>query len=221
MRAHSEHRWLFPTVGRLFFVLILVSACATQAHALFPHHENAHKEIEGLELDWRQAQLSNNISEVDRLLADDYLGISANGTLETKADELTRRRSGTLHITQLDLSDIKVRIYGDTAVVTSKADLVGKNGDRDISGRFRYTRVYSNRMGQWRIVSFEASRISPQPRIGRPALRQLPETQSPDGWPNKTSCSLRIRVRSERWKPGCILNSAVPAGLILSQSTQD
>ena len=97
---------------------------------------------------------------VERLLADDYLGISANGTLETKADELTRRRSGSLHITQLDLSDIKVRIYGDTAVVTSKADLVGKNGDRDISGRFRYTRVYSNRDGQWRIVSFEASRIS-------------------------------------------------------------
>jgi ketosteroid isomerase-like protein len=161
MRAQSEHRWLVPTVGRLFFVLILLSACATQARAFFPHHENAHKEIEGLEMDWRQAQLSNNLSEVDRLLADDYLGISANGTLETKADELTRRRSGSLHITQLDLSDIKVRIYGDTAVVTSKADLVGKNGDRDISGRFRYTRVYSNRMGQWRIVSFEASRISP------------------------------------------------------------
>jgi ketosteroid isomerase-like protein len=160
MRAHSEHRWLSPTVGRLFFVLLLLSAGATQAHALFPHHENAHKEIEGLELDWRQAQLSNNVSEVDRLLADDYLGINANGTLETKADELTRRRTGSLHITQLDLSDIKVRIYGDTAVVTSKADLVGKNGDRDISGRFRYTRVYSNRMGQWRIVSFEASRIS-------------------------------------------------------------
>src|SRR5580658_2062674 len=36
MRAHTEHRWLFPTVGRLFFVLILLSACATQAHALFP-----------------------------------------------------------------------------------------------------------------------------------------------------------------------------------------
>ena len=161
MRAHFEHRWLIPTVGRLVFVLIVLSGSTSQAHALFPHHENAHKEIEGLELDWRQAQLSNNVSEVDRLLADDYLGISANGTLETKADELTRRKSGSLHITQLDLSDIKVRIYGDTAVVTSKADLVGKNGDRDISGRFRYTRVYSNRDGQWRIVSFEASRISP------------------------------------------------------------
>jgi ketosteroid isomerase-like protein len=160
MRAHSEHRWLLPTVGRLFLVLIFLCASTCQARAVFPHHDSAHKEIEALEMDWRKAQLTNNVAAVDRLLADDYLGISANGTLETKADELTRRRTGSLHITQLDLSDIKVRIYGDTAVVTSKADLVGKNGDRDISGRYRYTRVYSNRDGQWRIVSFEASRVS-------------------------------------------------------------
>jgi len=160
MRAHSEHRCLLSTVGRLYLLAFLLVVPASQAHAVFPHHDNAHKEIEGLELDWRAAQLSNNVTEVDRLLADDYLGISANGTLETKADEMTRRRSGTLRITQLDLSDIKVRIYGDTAVVTSKAELVGKNGDRDISGRYRYTRVYSNREGQWRIVSFEASKIS-------------------------------------------------------------
>ena len=160
MRAHSEHRWLFPTVGRLSLLFLLICGVTSRAHAGFPHHDSAHKEIEGLESDWRQAQLTNNLSLVDRLLADDYLGISANGTLETKADELSRRRNGALKITQLELSDIKVRIYGDTAVVTSKADLVGKNGDRDISGRYRYTRVYSNRDGQWRIVSFEASKIS-------------------------------------------------------------
>jgi ketosteroid isomerase-like protein len=163
MRAHSEYRLLVPAVGRLFLAFILLSGFTPQAHAVFPHHDGTHKEIEGLELDWRQAQLTNDISVVDRLLADDYLGISANGTLETKADELAKRRSGSLHITQFDLSDIKVRIYGDTAVVTSKAELVGKSGDRDISGRYRYTRVYSNRAGQWRIVSFEASRISGEP----------------------------------------------------------
>jgi ketosteroid isomerase-like protein len=163
MPAHSEYRWLVPAVGRLFLAFILVSGFTPRAYAAFPHHDGNHKEIEGLELDWRHAQLTNDISTVDRLLADDYLGISANGTLETKADELAKRRSGSLHITVLDLSDIKVRIYGDTAVVTSKAELVGKNADRDISGRYRYTRVYSNRAGQWRIVSFEASRISGEP----------------------------------------------------------
>ena len=160
MRAPSEHRHPLLAAGRLFFLLFWFALPAAHGFAVFPHHDNAHKEIENLELDWRAAQLSNNVTEVDRLLADDYLGIGANGTLDTKADELARRRDGSLQLRQLELSDIKVRIYGDTAVVTSKADLVGKSSGRDISGRYRYTRVYSNKDGQWKIVSFEASRVS-------------------------------------------------------------
>jgi len=161
MGAHSEHRWLFTTVGRLSLVLILACGFTGQAHAGFPHRDNAHKEIEGLELDWRQAQITNNISVVERLLADDYLGISANGTLETKADALAQRRSGTVRISSIDPDNVKVRVYGETAVVTSRVDVVGHDGDRDISGRYHYTRVYNHRSGEWKIVSFEASRIPP------------------------------------------------------------
>ena len=79
MRARLEHRWLIPTVGRLSLVLMFAFAPSGHAWAVFPHHENAHKEIEGLEADWRQAQLTNNVSVVERLLADDYLFISSNG----------------------------------------------------------------------------------------------------------------------------------------------
>jgi ketosteroid isomerase-like protein len=127
-----------------------------------PHHPNheLHKEIEALEMQWREAQLSNDVAVMDRLLADDYVGISASGIIETKPEALALRRAGTLHITALDLNDLKVRIYGDTAVVTSRADLEGTNGASNISGKYRYTRVYNRRFGQWKIVSFEASRIN-------------------------------------------------------------
>ena len=111
-------------------------------------------------MEWREALLNNNLPAIDRLLADDYLGIGANGTLETKADVLAMHRSGDLKFAQLNLSDLKIRVYGDTAVVTSKADVTGTRDGRDISGRYRYTRVYSNRGGQWKIVSFEASRVA-------------------------------------------------------------
>lgn len=146
----------------LFFLCILGGGIASQpAYAALPHHPNheLHKEIEALEMQWRQAQLNNDVSVMDRLLADDYIGISSSGTIETKTEALALRRAGTLHITTLDLNDVKVRIYGDTAVVTSRADLQGTNGSRDISGEYRYTRVYNRRLGQWKIVSFEASRI--------------------------------------------------------------
>lgn len=117
------------------------------------------KQIEALEMQWRDAVVSNNVKQMDHLLADDYLGISANGTVETKAEALAQRRAGTVRIQSLTLSDIKVRVYGKTAVVTSRAELTGVNGESNISGNYRYTRVYNKRFGQWKIISFEASRM--------------------------------------------------------------
>ena len=144
----------------LLFVLAL---CVVMAHPAFglPKRDShaIHKQIEALEEQWRQAIISNNVTEMDHLLADDYIGISANGTVETKAQALAQRRAGTVQIKSLDLNDLKVRVYGDTAVVTSRAALEGTNGQSDISGNYRYTRVYNKRLGQWKIVSFEASRM--------------------------------------------------------------
>ncbi len=144
-------------------VLLIVAICLVLAHPAFamPHRDNhaIHKEIEALEQQWRQAVIQNDVTQMDHLLADDYMGISANGTVETKPQVLALRKAGTVRIKTLELNDLKVRIYGDTAVVTSKADLEGTNGQSDISGNYRYTRVYNKRYGQWKIVSFEASRI--------------------------------------------------------------
>lgn len=150
---------------RLLFLLMLCACAYAPVHAkIFPlphHDDHLHKQIEGLESEWRQALIQNNVAAFDRLLADDYLGITPNGMLETKADALAVQRSGSVKISQLDPSQMKVRVYGDTAVVTSRASVTGTNGDRDISGEYRYTRVYNRRAGEWKIVSFEANRISP------------------------------------------------------------
>ena len=70
------------------------------------------------------------------------------------------RESGALQLTVLEILDRKVRVYGATAVVTSMAELTGSKSDEEMTGRYRYTRVYvRNPQGQWKIVSFEASRI--------------------------------------------------------------
>lgn len=144
---------------RTLLVAVLCLVIAAPAFAL-PHRDSkAHKQIEKLEMQWRDAVVHNDVRVMDHLLADDYLGISANGTVETKAEELAQSRAGTLRIQNLDLSDIKVRVYGNTAVVTSRAELTGMNGQSNISGNYRYTRVYNKRFGQWKIISFEASRI--------------------------------------------------------------
>lgn len=139
---------------------LIVLACCCPSWAL-PHREKSeiHKEIEALEEQWRLATVTNNIGEMNRLLADDYVGITSNGTVENKQQAVAQRSAGTVRITRLEITDMHVRVFGDTAVVTSQAQLEGTNGTSDISGQYRYTRVYTRRLGQWKIVSFEASRM--------------------------------------------------------------
>ncbi|MGB7136578.1 MAG: nuclear transport factor 2 family protein [Acidobacteriaceae bacterium] len=159
MRRHSASALRPSPIPLMLATMFLLAAC----HAVWavPRREKGeiHKEIEALEQQWQQAIVTNNVAEMNRLLADDYIGISSNGTVENKDQALAQRRAGTVRITNLDLNDTHVRVYGDTAVVTSVAQVQGSNGDTDISGKYRYTRVYTRRRGEWKIVSFEASRM--------------------------------------------------------------
>lgn len=149
------------SVAALIFVLAL-SAAARRPPQGMPRsqrHEVRH-EIDQLEDTWRDAIIHRNISAMDSLLADDYIAITPNGTLQSKDQAIANLRNGTLRLTAIGFSDRKVRFYGQTALVTSRAEITGTNADVDFSGSYRYTRVYvRDEQGKWKIVSFEASRI--------------------------------------------------------------
>lgn len=142
-------------------MIALALLAAAPIHAL-PHsekHEVRHQ-IEKLESAWCTAILRGNITAMDALLAEDYMAITPNGILQSKDQALASLRSGTLHFKSIDLSDRKIRLYGKTALVTSRAEVSGGGPDGDVSGSYRYTRVYvMDQRGVWRIVSFEASKI--------------------------------------------------------------
>jgi len=122
-------------------------------------HESRH-EIDQLEEAWRKAVLKADIAALDALMDDDYMSITSNGTLQSKEQALANLRSGITHFTSLDVSDRRVRFYGATALVTSRAEVSGANAEGPLAGSFRYTRVWvRNAQGAWKIVSFEASRI--------------------------------------------------------------
>lgn len=122
-------------------------------------HETRH-EIDVLEDAWRNAVLNANTTVMASLLADDYMAITPSGTLQNKEEALTNLRSGRVHVTALVITDRKVRFYGNTAVVTSMANIQATTADGQVTGNYRYTRVYArDAQGKWKIVSFEASRI--------------------------------------------------------------
>lgn len=144
------------------YLALVCLAAAAQAKSGMPRavrHESKH-EIDQLEETWKDAIIHRNAQAMDTLLADDYIAISANGTLQSKDQALQNLKSGKMQFKSIDFSDRKVRFYGQTALVTSRAEVSGITPEGDISGSYRFTRVYvHNSPGGWKIVSFEASRI--------------------------------------------------------------
>jgi ketosteroid isomerase-like protein len=147
---------------------------APHATAMGPKHNQLKKrdykrEISGLEEQWRVAQIAGDVNAMERLLSDDYVGITMNGMVNTKTQQLDRIRSKAFVLSKMDLSDDKIRIIGTVAIVTCKAEVQGTNEGMPISGAYRYTRVYQRLpSGDWKITNFEVTRV--------PRARHTPES---------------------------------------------
>ncbi len=158
-------------------------------------HKRAERaEITVLEQRWRQAQMSGNIPEMDRLLAEDFLGITASGQVVTKAQQLDRMRTRRIDLQRMDVFDSKIKISGDLAVVTSLVQINGMMDGHTVDGSFCYTRVYQRgAASMWRITNFEATRVPGEasingPRIP-PAAGQAPHAGAPNLLPTSQAGS--------------------------------
>ena len=153
--------WVGPKRCLLGLVL-----CGLVLPAHGEHHERKRAEraeILGLEGRWRQAQVADDIATMDKLLSEEFVGVTASGQVVTKSQQLDRMRTHSLAISRLDLSDTRIKISGNLAVVTSLAQLDGTAEGSPLQGQFRYTRVYQRVPGDgWKITNFEAT------RVGRP-----------------------------------------------------
>ncbi|MGB7547217.1 MAG: nuclear transport factor 2 family protein [Terracidiphilus sp.] len=157
--ANSATGWNRRQAACLVLLLAVGAAPLLRAMPRAERHESRH-EIDQLEDNWRDAMLRRNLAVMTALLADDYMGITGGGVLQSKDQTLAAIRSGAVRFNAIELSDRKVRFYGSTALVTSRAEVSGVTPEGDVSGSYRYTHVWvRDAQGVWRIVSFEASRI--------------------------------------------------------------
>jgi ketosteroid isomerase-like protein len=137
--------------------LVLFAMPGAQKESAPSHSSQATHEILELEEETKQAALHRDVAFVEKRYADDYLAITPLGDVVNKADTIAARKSAQLHYDSISLSEMVVRVYGDTAVVTARADVKGTDLGSDFSGPYRFTRVWVKRNGQWEVVSYEAT----------------------------------------------------------------
>lgn len=147
----------------LFCVLAALPALCAQHVALHPRpgftaaDQETIREIVDMERQAKEASLRRDAEFPLRILADDYVAITPLGQVTTKEEAISARRSGQLRYESMSITDMVVRLYGDTAVVTARADVKGHQLGEDFSGPYRYTRVWVRRNGHWQTVSYQAT----------------------------------------------------------------
>ncbi len=114
-------------------------------------------EVEKLERELFAAYQQRDGAALDRILDDDYIFIAPNGQMRAK--EAVRNFTGPRY-QRLEVDDIRVRLYGETAVLTAQVTLQGQSPADGVTGVYRNTRVYVRQRGKWRAVSGHSTRVA-------------------------------------------------------------
>ncbi len=143
-------------------VSLIIAATEAQNRAAGPDSEAAAKRtILQLEEERNHAIVNGDAAVLERMTSDDYTFITLRGELRTKAEIVKGFRSGSFHYDNRRISDLNVRVYGETAVVTGRSVQSGHENGKDYSGDYRFTRVYVERNGNWQTVALQTTLIQP------------------------------------------------------------
>lgn len=137
-------------------LLIAASMPALAQTTARPEPNNvAEQTVLKLTQEWLAAEEHTDREVLNRIIADDFLGTGPMGTTVSKTDVIPAEGSGG-HGLAISGLDIKVRVFGDTAIVTGRG--VPKTKDRP---ELRFTVVFVKRADRWQMV---AGHLSPVPQ---------------------------------------------------------
>ena len=131
------------------FVCLLACACARDQD-----HREAERYIIESERAWAESVATGDSSVVERILADDFVGVDPKANAHDKSKMVSETREAPKYFVSNHANEIKVRFYGDTAVAQGNETWERRSGD-PLHGRFVWTDTWVKRNGKWQIVAAE------------------------------------------------------------------
>ena len=110
------------------------------------------------------ALVAGSLESLDELLAEDFVLIDVlSGSDISKAALLAAAGSEPIKFDAIQPLEARVRRYGDTAVITGRTRMNGKFQGSPFEASSRYTHVYVEQQGRWRLVSAQGTQIAGGP----------------------------------------------------------
>jgi ketosteroid isomerase-like protein len=122
---------------------------------------NVHDELTALATEWDRSMVENDVDTIGQYMADDWTIIGSDGSLGDKATFLALVKSGVLSHSVMTSEDMRVRIYGDTAVTVSRGVSGGTYQGRPFREVERVSCVFVRKEGEWKCVLTHLSRLAP------------------------------------------------------------
>ena len=117
------------------------------------HRSSVEQAIRQLDNERIQAQIGADAVALDRIYADDFIGVGPSGTVRTKPQVISGFTSGDLKFQSITTDEVQVRVYEKTAVETGLSTMVGQDRGKAVPRDTRFTRVWINQQGHWRLVA--------------------------------------------------------------------
>ncbi len=117
-------------------------------------------EFTALEEKMSDALIKGDVAAFAKTVVDDWKIVLGDGKTLTLAQVKEALSSGTLKIRSVKLSELEVRIYGDTAVVIGLNQTDGSWDGEDFNTRDRFTDVFIKKDGVWKCVTSHSSTMS-------------------------------------------------------------
>jgi ketosteroid isomerase-like protein len=111
------------------------------------------------ERQWAESVATGDKTVIERIPADDFVGVDPKGQLYDKAKMVSETGDAPKYFSSNHLNEVKIRFYGDTAVAQGNESWERKGGER---GRFVWTDTWVRREDRWQLVAAE-DLIAPEP----------------------------------------------------------
>ena len=109
-----------------------------------------------------RAQINADPVALRRIYADDFLGIGPTGVVRNKADVIADFTTHALTYQSITTAEVRVRVYGNTAVETGRSTMVGQDRGKAVPRENRFTRVWVMTDGRWQLVANHYSLMATQ-----------------------------------------------------------
>lgn len=143
--------------------IVMITLANGSGNAPFFQAVNAHSsdevELVRLERVWNDAHVNGDVDALDRLWAEDLTVTVPNMQVITKQSAIAIARSGRVKFKRYETSDVRVRLYGDAAVLTGIVERTRVLNGQDVNDKWRFTKMYIRRAGKWQVVAWHASTI--------------------------------------------------------------